>query len=347
MLPGPVQPRDEVQIPVAEAERDAEVEERALEVDRPCRAAHVPAVAPAVAVRVPEVVRLPRVRREDDGDARGRAAPRDDERGVADSPVRGAQPQEVEPARPVPRPHHAQRTRSVAMRSPVDSDRARHRRAGGPEVLPASDRLARVVEDLEPQRGRVGRDPQVGFLARRVAAARELGLDALDADDGRLTALARPVHVHAPADREPEDVRARLGSLGRSPDDLLRACPEPFRRAPDRLRRASRMQRVRPQDVDPHLRRAIEPEADDRPVAEPVSVRRDGRQEPVVAGERTRAVRHLQRVHVPAGEERGQPEREEAHRLTVRIGTPSRLAANGTLDPWTTTEKSTTTKTIS
>ena len=76
VLPGPVQPRDKIEIPVAEPVRDAEVEERPREVDRPGRAADVPAVAPAVAVRVPEVVRLPRVRREDDGDARrsGRAS---------------------------------------------------------------------------------------------------------------------------------------------------------------------------------------------------------------------------------------------------------------------------------
>src|SRR6187397_217250 len=119
------------------------------------------------------------------------------------------------------------------MRSPVDADRARHRRARSPDVLPTSNRLARVVEDLEPQRRRVGRDPQVGRLAGRVAAARELGLDALDAHDRRLTAFAGPVHVHAPANREPEDVRARLGSTGWSPDDLLRTKPEPFRGAPD------------------------------------------------------------------------------------------------------------------
>ena len=68
LLPGPVQPGDEVEVPVPEPVRDAEVEKRARKVDASCRAAHVPAVAPAVAVLVPEVVGLPGVRGEHDGD---------------------------------------------------------------------------------------------------------------------------------------------------------------------------------------------------------------------------------------------------------------------------------------
>src|SRR4029453_14980039 len=144
---------------------------------------------------------------------------------------------------------------------PVDADRARPRGAGGLEVLPVPDRLARVVEDLEPQRGRVRRDPQLGLVAGRVATPRELGLDALDAHDGRLAALARPVHVDAPADVQPQDVRARLRPSGRTPDDLLRARTEALRRAPNRLRRTARMQSVGPQHVEAHLRRPVEPEA--------------------------------------------------------------------------------------
>jgi hypothetical protein len=159
VLPGAVQPGDEVEIPVAEAERDAEVEERPLEVDVSRGAADVPAVAPAVAVLVPEVVRLPGVRREDDGDVRGRDAPRDDERRVPDPAICGAQAQEVEAARPVARAHQAQGARSVAVRAPVDADRARHRGAGRLEVAARAHGPARVVEDLKAKGRRVRRDP--------------------------------------------------------------------------------------------------------------------------------------------------------------------------------------------
>src|SRR5262249_18730618 len=51
LLAGPVEPRDEVEVPVVEAERNAEVEKRTLEVDAGVPA-DVPRVAPAVAVRV-------------------------------------------------------------------------------------------------------------------------------------------------------------------------------------------------------------------------------------------------------------------------------------------------------
>src|ERR671926_107735 len=52
-----------------EGEVPAEVAVPTNEVDAPDPPVHIPRVAPAVAVLVVEVVRLPRVRREDDGDA--------------------------------------------------------------------------------------------------------------------------------------------------------------------------------------------------------------------------------------------------------------------------------------
>src|SRR5205807_5531524 len=97
----PVQPGDERQVPVAEAVGNAEVEERTPQVDAPDRGAHVPAVAPAVAVCILEVVRLPGVRREHDGDTRtARWACSQDEGRVADAAVVRGRAKEVEPARP-------------------------------------------------------------------------------------------------------------------------------------------------------------------------------------------------------------------------------------------------------
>src|SRR5262245_42523241 len=164
---------------------------------------------------------------------------------------------------------------------------------------------------------------------------------------GARAGLSGQVHVHTVSDGEAQDVRARLGPSRRAPDNPAPSRLEALRRAPNRLRRPTRMQRVRSEDVEPYGRFAVEAEADDRPVPEPVAVRRDRRQQPVVPGEGQRPVRHLQAVQIAPGEERGQSERDKVHRLTARIGTPSRLATNGTVDPWTTTEKSTTTKTIS
>ena len=105
------------------------------------------------------------------------------------------------------------------------------------------------------------------------------------------------------------------------------------------------MKRVRAEDVHLHRRRAVEPEADDRAVAETVAVRRDRRQEPTVAGEGTRAVRDLQVVN--RRRRQRQEDRERAHHPAGRIRTPRREATNGMLAPWTTTEKVTTTNTIS
>src|SRR5207244_2491733 len=47
---GPVEPRDELQVPVVEAKRHAEVEKGPLQVDAAVAPADVPRVAPAVAV---------------------------------------------------------------------------------------------------------------------------------------------------------------------------------------------------------------------------------------------------------------------------------------------------------
>ena len=278
----------------------------------------------------------------------GRRAGPDDEGRVPDPAVGGAQPQEVETARPVAGSNDAEAGRSVAVRSPVDPHGARHRGALGLEVAPRAHRLARVVEDLEPERGRVRRDPQLGLLARRVAAAREGRLDALDADDRRLPLLAGEVHVDAPAHGQPQDIGPRLGAPGRAPDEGAATGSQAPRRRPDRLRRPALMERVRSEHVHADGRGASEPKAHDRAVAEAVPVRRDRRQQPVVGREALRSVRDAKVVQPAASrKQRREPEHERAHRSTTRIGTPRRDAANGTLEPWTMTENKTTTNTIS
>src|SRR5207247_7567343 len=118
-----------------EAERHAEVEERPLERDARM-SADVPRVAPAVAVRVLEVVRGPGIRGEHDGDAVRAELPRaDHERRIADSAVGRRRAQEVEAARPVARAHDAKERRRVAMAAPIHRDRSRLRESGRLHVL--------------------------------------------------------------------------------------------------------------------------------------------------------------------------------------------------------------------
>src|SRR5207244_782473 len=82
-LPGAVEPRDELEVPVVEAKGDAEVEEGTAQIHAPVASGDVPRIAPAIPVGIREVVRRPGVRREDDGDAVGSKTPRpDDERWV-------------------------------------------------------------------------------------------------------------------------------------------------------------------------------------------------------------------------------------------------------------------------
>src|SRR5256886_11021854 len=118
-FPGSVQPGDEVEIPVVEAEGNSEVEEWTLERDTRM-AADVPRVDPSYAVGVLEVVPSPGVRRQHDRYAlRPEALRPHDERGVPDAPVRRDRTQEIQPARPVARAHHAQQRRSVSVAAPV------------------------------------------------------------------------------------------------------------------------------------------------------------------------------------------------------------------------------------
>ena len=85
-----LEPCEEGEIPVVEAKGDPEVEERPGQIDRVGSPTQVPRVAPTVAVRVREVVGLPGLGREHDGDARAAEALRPhDERRIADASVVG------------------------------------------------------------------------------------------------------------------------------------------------------------------------------------------------------------------------------------------------------------------
>jgi hypothetical protein len=172
------EPADEPEVVGAEVGRDAVVEVRAGEHEGAVAATRVPGIAVPVAVAVPEVVGLPRVGRQDDGDARRPESPRrDDERREADPAVRSEKLSEVEPALPVAdaEPDRAG-SASVSPRvgDGIGDGRAAHLpRAVGAPGLPAG------AKDLHRQFCRVGRDDEPRQRSRRVASPCEVRADAL------------------------------------------------------------------------------------------------------------------------------------------------------------------------
>ena len=295
------EPGDEAEVPVAEAEGNAEVEERALEVDGRARAADVPAVAPAVAVGVEEVVGLPGVRREHDRDLvlaeRARA---EDERCVADPSVGGVDSQEVEPALC----DSGRADLDVVGRAPARRPGELHRRrdcgASRSQVVHGRLREAREREELQLHALRVGRDRHRRRSADRVRPSQEAGLDSLDADDQaarQMVAPRRLVAVDASAavragDDESNEVRAVGRRAGGTPDDHVGSCGQLPARAPDRLHRPAHLVGGDHSHLDGGG--AVELEAEQRTVAEAVAVRADRRQPGCVAGERRPTVRDAQ-----------------------------------------------------
>jgi hypothetical protein len=172
------------QVVTAEVRRLAAREEGAVEPHRAGRAAGVPGVADAVAVLVPEVVCLPRVRGQDDGDPVPSEPGRpDDQRRVSDPAIGGGETRVVEAGRPVPDPN-ADPGRAVRMRPPADRDGPRYRDPVQDSVPVGGDVLGPRAEELERQRGGVGRDLDRGHSARHRALAREARVDPEHADDG-------------------------------------------------------------------------------------------------------------------------------------------------------------------
>ena len=86
--PGPCEPVQEREVVAPEVVRDATAQVRAAEAHGLVLPLGVPGVAPAVAVLVAQVVRLPRQSRHDDGDAMlAEPARPDDERREPDASV--------------------------------------------------------------------------------------------------------------------------------------------------------------------------------------------------------------------------------------------------------------------
>ena len=284
----------------------------------------VPRVAPPVAVGVREVVRRPGIRREHDCDAMRAELPRpDDERRVAHAPVRRSRPHEVEAARPFTGADDAQQGRAVAVGSPVDPDRSRHREAARLHVLLARAARRLVREDLQAKQPRIRREPELGRLAGGVAPLRERRVDALDPHHRRgLPAARAGAAVDAVPDAKPHHVRARLGSAGRAPRQRALPGGEPPGRSPDHRRPTlAGADHVRRDHLELHLRRTGQPKAHRRRVAKPVTVRADRREQWPVAREGNRAVRYVEveerRTRRRKGRNRG--EQQGGHRLTVSL----------------------------
>ena len=193
--------------------------------------------------------------------------------------------------------------RRLAMRAPVDVRRRGHRDAVRAQVALDEPLRPGVVEDLDLERGRVARDPQVGRLARRVARLRQRDLDAEDANDRAGHLAAGPVQpVGPPPAAGAHDgahlVRPRLEVAGRAPRDLVRSGRErPLDLPHDLAERLADPDRVRADDLEADARPAGEREADERP-APGRPARADRGQARPVARERASPVRGAQVVEL-------------------------------------------------
>ena len=226
VLVRPVQPRDELEIPIVEAKGNAEIEERTFQVDGAISSRDVPRISPTVPVCVPEVVGGPRVRSEDDRDAVFAEPSRvHDERRVADASVVRLRAYEVQTARPVARAHHAQERGRVAMTGPIDRNRTRLCRSGCLHVLLTRRSRRLVRKHLQPKRPCVGGEAKLRLLTRGVAAPRKCRVDSLNTDHGSVlpsSRSVRAVHARLPAaspDGETEDVGARFRRAHRPPGE--------------------------------------------------------------------------------------------------------------------------------
>ena len=245
---GLLEPAEEREVVAPEAGRDAPVAVRPVEPHRR-EAARVPGVAPAVTVRVVEVVGLPGVRRKNRSDARLAGRRRaEHERREPHTPVGCLELCRVETGRPVARLHR-DRARERALPAPVDRHGVTHRETG--ELVAPEVRVGPVpdAEERQRERRRVGLDAERHRLLRKVRTARERRLDAEHADDGSCRALGcgrAPPTVDASLavlpEREPHDVRPDRRLRRRPPHELVRA------RAEDRVGRPAH---VAPADAHP------------------------------------------------------------------------------------------------
>ena len=218
-----LEPAEEREVVAEETRRHASFAIGPVEHDRRLTA-RVPRVAPPVPVRVVEVVGLPGVRRENDGDAilAGLGRP-EHERSEPDPPVVGLEPCRVEPARPLTGLND-DRVARRALARPVDRDGIGHLDAG--HLVASQARVGAVADaqERELERRRIGLDTQRHSLLGQVRPLRECRLDAEHPHDGSLDAGGRgrtPAPVCAATavclHREPHDVRADRGVGRRTP----------------------------------------------------------------------------------------------------------------------------------
>src|SRR6185312_1448288 len=177
-----VEPAQEPELVRADARRYTAMQVRPGQVDALDGVVCVPGVTDPVAVDVAVVVRLPSVRREDDGDVVASEPGRQEhERREADAAVAGAQPDEVETAR-APRRAEPEHGRPVTVCRPVDPDRGADRDAEqlvrAVAAVEARTKLGPGTEELEREAPGVGRDDEVRARSWPVPLAAEAGVDA-------------------------------------------------------------------------------------------------------------------------------------------------------------------------
>ena len=143
------------------------------------------------------------------------------------------------------------------MRSPVDPHRARHRGALGLEVAPTAHRLARVVEDLEPERR--ARPSRSAGRPARPARSSGAGTSPRCPGCGR-PAPAASCRGGSCRRAGPRSAAGHTSSARCSAPGARRACGDRLAAAassPDRLRRPARMERVGSEHVHPDGRRRV------------------------------------------------------------------------------------------
>ena len=243
-LPEPAQER---QVVAAEERRQAVAHVRTVEPRALAPVGRVPAVAPPVPVPVAQVVRLPRARREDDGDAWARRRRRaDDQRRVDDRPASCSDPGGVDARIP--------RADPQPQRPP-----AQRRRAG-------DDLLRRRIDDVDRRAARRVVDDERHRVAGLCALLREARRRAADPDHR----ARQPRPVGGPADPELRDVRPGLASRRGTPDDRGQPGPRPSALAVDDARPGLALE-----DEELELRGAVEAQAERGAAAGPVDARRD------------------------------------------------------------------------
>ena len=297
------QPLLERHVVAAEERRDATPQERARQIDGGRWPARVPGVTPAVAVGVVEVVGLPRVGRDHDGDpVLAQQGGAHDERGEADPAVGGDELREVDAGGDLWH-DDLDVAGGVAVLAPVDRLGGADRNAHHGVIGHGLARVALRPEQLQRERGCVGGNAEAGAGAGGRARERERRIDTLDAHHRPALTLARrrqatqaaPV-ARVVGDRDPDQVAARAQVGRRQPVVARRPGREVEARLEHRFRRLRCGCAV--EDDGGCL---AEREADRGAVAHAVAVRRDGGQQRAVAGVGGAAVDDAQMAEARCG----------------------------------------------